>query len=74
MNNWTFFSLNPMPNNPQSWINAIWVGLESIDEDQFTQEQLDEIKTGMLYAMEALGCHDNFDPRIKNCTEPTCDH
>jgi len=66
-------NLNPMPNNPQSWINTLWESLDYARE-LYADDQWDEITIAMAWNTEALECHDPMDDRIKNCTEPTCSH
>ena len=50
-------AMNPMPHEPQTWINTLWTALDHARES-FTDEQWDEITMAMQCNTEELGCVD----------------
>lgn len=50
-------AMNPMPHEPQTWINTLWTALDHARES-FTDEQWDEITMAMQCNTEELGCID----------------
>ena len=49
--------LNPMPDEPQTWINTIWEALDHA-RDLYTDEQWDQICMAMAWNTEELDCDD----------------
>ena len=49
--------LNPMPDEPQTWINTIWEALDHA-RDSYTDEQWEEICMAMAWNTEELNCTD----------------
>ena len=50
-------SMNPLPGDPQSWINTLWSALDHARE-LYTDDQWDEICMAMACWTESEGCTD----------------
>ena len=49
--------MNPLPGDPQSWINTLWSALDHARE-LYTDDQWDEICMAMACWTESEGCTD----------------
>jgi len=49
--------LNPMPYEPQTWINTLWEALDHA-RDEYDDDEWDEICNAMAWNTEALECVD----------------
>ena len=54
--------LNPMPNEPQTWIDTLWEALDHA-RDLFSDDDWDQICMAMAWNTEQLEC---VDPIILN--------
>ena len=61
--------LNPMPNEPQTWIDTLWEALDHA-RDLFSDDDWDQICMAMAWNTDELGC---TDPIILNMDKEVTD-